>query len=227
MRIKHFVIITLLLFSCNKRGHHDNKFENIDVFSEEQINNFTQFFIENLDNKNDLFSFVKNTKFYGNKLEKNAILLKPERWIITKAQQDSIFSSEDLIFVKKQTTDKKEYSLNRKNFKKKIINSDSLRNENKKFSDWQDKKIDSLRKISVSKAKEYISHEASSEYQNYIKKYTPILYINKPIFLKDKNRVIFSYHIYSGYLSAYSETAIFEFKNGKWHKLKIIYSTIS
>ncbi|HEX7870755.1 MAG TPA: hypothetical protein VF455_11650 [Chryseobacterium sp.] len=227
MQVKHFIIIVLLLFSCNKRGNHHNEFENIDVFNEEQINNFIQFFIENLDHKNDLPSFVKNTKFYGNKLEKNSILLKPESWIITKALQDSLFTNEDLIFVKKQITDKKEYSLNRKNFTQKIINSDSLRKENNKFSDWQDKKIDSLRKISVSKAKEYISHEAFSEHQNYIKKFTPILHINKPIFLKDKNRVIFSYYTYSGYLNAYSETAIFEFKNGKWHKLKIIYSTIS
>ncbi|MCU7617892.1 hypothetical protein NZ698_11850 [Chryseobacterium sp. PBS4-4] len=227
MQIKHFVIIIFLLFSCTKRDYDHNEFENINVSDEEQVNNFIQFFIENLDDKNDILSLMKNIKYYGSKLEKDSILLKPERWLITKTQRDSLFTDEDLVFVRQQIIDEKDYSFQRKNFRQKIVNSDSLKNENIKFSNWQSEKTDSLRKISISKAKEYIADGAFREYHSYIKKNTPILYINKPIFLKDKNKVIFSYYTYSGYLNARSETAIFEFKNGKWYKLKIIYARIS
>lgn len=227
LKAKHFFIIILLLFSCNKIDYKHNEFTDINVYNEDQIDNFIQFFIKNLNDKNDFSSTVMNVKFYGNKLKKETILLKPEKWIITKAQHNSLFTDDDWIFIKQQIDDKKEYSLHQKISDKKILNSDSLKKENLKFIDWQNKKADSLRLKNIEKFKEYISKEMYTEYGSYIKKSTPILYINKPIFLKNRNRVIFSYYTYTSPLSAYSETAIYEFKNGKWFKIKIIHSSIS
>lgn len=52
MQFKLYIIVALLLLSCNKNGNHHNKFENIDVYNEMQINNFIQFFFKNKNDKN-------------------------------------------------------------------------------------------------------------------------------------------------------------------------------
>lgn len=227
MKAKHLIVILMLFLSCNKSDYRVNKFADIDVYNEEEINNFIQFFIKNLNDKNDFLSTAVNMKFYGSKLEKAPLILHPERWMTTKAQRDSLINNDDRIFIQQQVNDTREYSIHQKNFKQKILNSDSLKKENLKFNHWQNKKADSLKLRNIQKLKRYISQEMPTEYYNYIKKSTPILHIDKPIFLKNKNRVIFSYYSYTGPLSTYSEIAVYEFKNGKWFKIKTISTSIS
>jgi len=132
-----------------------------------------------------------------------------------------------MVSIKQQLNDKRNYIILKENVEQKILNSDSLKAENIKFGNWQNKKVDSLRKINISKAMEYIRREKPVEFYNYKKKSTPIIYFHKPIFLKDKNKIIFSYYFYSGEMNALKETALYEFRNGKWFKLKIIYLTVS
>ncbi|KQT15461.1 hypothetical protein ASG31_14430 [Chryseobacterium sp. Leaf404] len=196
MKVKNVILILLILISCNEKNYGNNHFEDLDIYNEKQINNFLQFFLKNLDDKDDFSLMLSNTKFCGNRLDKDSVLHQPEKWLVTKSQSDSLFTGEDMVSIKEQLNDKRNYVILKENVEQKILNSDSLRAENIKFGNWQSTKIDSLRKISTSKALEYIRRERPVEYYNYKKKFTPIIYFDKPIFLKDKNKVIFSYYYY-------------------------------
>lgn len=227
MKAALFTILLLLFFSCNKKTSAENNFENIDVYNEQQINYFLQSFFNNLNAKEDILSEINRAQFCGNILSKSSELSSSEKWLISKKQVDSLFTKEDLAFIREQVSDKKKYVIYQKNLKQKILNSDSLREENLRFNDWQNKKSDSLKLKDMQKFKEYISHEMFTENHINSKTYTPIIYFNKPVFLKNKNKVIFSHYLYSGFLSARQETALYEFKNGKWHKISILTTSIS
>lgn len=226
MKIHHIFTLLFLLFSCK---NDEGKLMKIDIFNENDLNNFIHVFLENQnqkDKKNAFFA-TERTQFLGNKLSINLILSDRKNWHITKKEFDSLVSEEDWNYIKLQIEDKKDYFLKQKNFKQKLINSDSLRNENIKFSDNQGRIIDSLRKSNLEKAKTYLSKTSFKDHQDFIKKYTPLLHFDKPIFFKDNKKVIFTYHTYSGLLNAYSETALYEFKDNKWNKVKILTSRIS
>lgn len=215
-------LLVIILISCNK----PNDFENIDVYNERQINNFVKSLINNLSENNEVI-LEQQPKFCGNKLEKSRILLFPEKWIISKNQRDSLFTKEDLSFINQQINDEKQYFVYKETVSQKILNSDSLKTENLKFSNWQNKKADSLRLKNIEKLKKYLSDEAHLEYNNYCKKNAPIIYFDKPIFLKDKNKAIFSFYFYAGFVNARQETALYEYKKGKWQKIVILNASIS
>lgn len=219
-------MLLFLFFSCkDEKG----KLIKTDIFNENEVNNFIHAFLENQNqqDKENVFFATERTKFLGNKLSKSTILLDRKNWHITKKEFDSLISKEDWDYINLQIQDKKDYFLQQKDFKQKLINSDSLKKENIKFSDNQGRIIDSLRKSNLEKAKTYISKTSFKEHHDFIKKCTPLLHFDKPIFFKDSRRVIFTHHTYSGMLSAYSETAIYEFKDNKWYKVKILTSHIS
>ena len=207
------------LFSCQKR-------KEIDVFNNDEINNVISELLQNTDSESSLI-FIKNTKYIGNELSKDSLILKNKNFMISKVKLDSLISPEDWKFIKDQIEDKRKYFINESNFSQKVLNSDSLKNENLKFSKQQMDKIDSLREIDLEKARIYISQTSQSEYYKYLENSTPISYIDKPLFTKNKKRMIFSFYTYSGPLSALSEIAIYELRNNKWIKIETLYITIS
>ncbi len=215
MSMKYLVFVLFILISCNKNVEkqtvEDFDLERLDVFNNEDINIFIQSFLSNQEanQENDISEIIKFHKFIGNKLRKDSLTLN-------RAKSDSLISEEDLKFITKQINDKKEYYVDGKYFKQKIFSSDSLKNENLKFYERESKVLDSLLKISTDLARQYDA-KSSLEHSKQIRKLSPYIYIEKPLFSKDKKRVIFSYT-----LSYAGETAIYEYINKKWRKIKVL-----
>ena len=215
MSMKYLVFVLFILISCNKNIKKQTvenfDLERLDVFNNEDINVFIQSFLSNQEanQENDISEIIKFHKFIGNKLRKDSLTLN-------RAKSDSLISEEDLKFITSQINDKKEYYVDGKYFKQKVFNSDSLKNENLKFYESESKVLDSLLKISTDLARQYDA-KSSLEHSRQIRKLSPYIYIEKPLFSTDKKRVIFSYT-----LSYAGETAIYGYINKKWRKIKVL-----
>lgn len=231
--MKYFVIILFILISCGKNTEKQTlenfDLEKLDVFNNEEINIFIQSFLLNQEpnQKEHLPSDINFTKYIGNNFTKDSLILNEKNLrMVSQKELDSLISKEDWKFIRQQINDKKDYFVDEKYFKQKVLDTDSLKIENEKFTNNAVEITDSLKKINMDAAKEYIK-QSDLEYNKFVRKYTPILHVDKPLFIKNKKRVIFSYSTYSGPLSAFSETAIYEFKNKKWRKIKSIRMMIS
>ncbi|WP_374444171.1 hypothetical protein [Epilithonimonas sp.] len=218
--MKYLVIILVFLISCGKKAEKQTlenfDLEKLDVYNNDQINTFINSFLSNYqpDKEGNLSDVLVRSKFIGNKLRKDSLTLN-------RIKSDSLISEEDLKFIAKQINDKKEYYVDGKYFKQKIFSSDSLKNENLKFYERESKIIDSLFKINADLAREYDT-KSRFEYSKKMRKISPYFYIDKPIFFKDKKRVIFSYSN-----ECCSETSLYEFKNKKWRRKTVLSSYIT
>lgn len=231
--MKYFAIILFILISCGKSTEKQTlenfDLEKLDVFNNEDINIFIQSFLLNQEpnQREQLPSDINLTKYIGNNLTKDSFILNGKNLrMVSQKELDSLISKEDWKFIRKQINDNRDYLIDKKFFKQKVLDSDSLKIENEKYTKNTVKITDSLKKINMAAAKEYVK-QSDLEYLKFTKKFTPILHIDKPLFTKDKKLVIFSYSTYSGPLSAFSETAIYEFRDKKWRKIKSVRMMIS
>jgi len=228
---RFFILFLIITISCKKE--QNQIFEKniipseLNVFNNRDINDVIRNILEQNNDIENPISSINNAKFMGNELRKDSLILKKEYLIIKKEELDSLITNEDWKFIEKQLLDKRKYVINEKYYKQKILDSDSLKSENRKFLNKQNSIIDSLKKVDFENAKKYMAEKSQSEYYEYIKKSTPIVYIDKPLFTKNKKRVIFSFSTYSGPLSAYSEISIYEYQKNKWVKIKTLRELIS
>ena len=228
MSMKYLVFVLFILISCNKNVEKQKvenfDLEKLDVFNNEDINIFIQSFLLNQEpnQKDELKDLIGFTKFIGNELEKDSLILDGNNLrMVSQKELDSLISKEDWKFIVEQIKDKKDYYVDGKYFNQKIFNSDSLRKENLKFYERESKVMDSLVKISTDLARQYDA-KSSLEHSRQIRKLSPYVYIEKPLFTKDKKRVIFSYT-----LSYLDVVAIYEYKNKKWRRIKSVREIIS
>ncbi|KFC24129.1 hypothetical protein [Chryseobacterium sp. FH1] len=218
--MKYLAIILLIFISCGKSTKKQTvenlNLDKLDIFINEDINIFIQSFLSNqeVSQEENLSKLLIRYKCIGNKLRKDSLILN-------KIISDSLISKEDLKFIAKQINDKKNYFLEKKYFKQKIFNSDSLKKENLKFYEGQSEVIDSLLKINPELARQH-SSRSNLERSKQMKNFSPYAYIEKPLFTIDKKRVIFSYTN-----MCCNETAIYEYKNKKWRKIKMISSYVT
>lgn len=218
--MKYFAIVLFILISCGKNTEKQKlenfDLEKLDVFNNEEINIFIQSFLSNQEvcQEENLSKLLIRYKSIGNKLRKDSLILN-------KVKSNSLISKEDFNFIAKQINDKKDYLLEKKYFKQKIFNSDSLKKENLKFYEGQSEVINSLLKINPELARQH-SSRSNLERSKQMRNFSPYAYIEKPLFTIDKKRVIFSYTN-----MCCNETAIYEYKNKKWRKIKMISSYVT
>jgi len=218
--MKYLIFVLFILISCNKNVEKQTvenfDLEKLDVFNNEDINIFIQSFLSNQEvgQEENISKLLFRYKSIGNKLRKDSLILN-------NIQSDSLISKEDFNFITKQINDKKEYYVNEKYFKQKIFNSDSFKNENLKFYEKKSKVIDSLLKINTDLARQYDA-KSNLERSKQLGMMSPYIYIEKPLFTKDKKRVIFSYTN-----RCCNETSLYEYKDKKWRRIKILSSYIT
>lgn len=217
--MKYFAIILFFLISCGKSTEKQTvenfDLEKLDVFNNEDINIFIQSFLSNQEAgpEENLSKLLIRYKSIGNKLRKDSLILN-------KVKSNSSISKEDFNFIAKQINNRKDYFVDKKYFKQNIFNSDSLKKENLKFYGEESEIIDSLLKINPNLAREHISLSKLERFKQ-MRTLSPYFYIDKPLFTMDRKRVIFSY-----ITECCEETAIYEYKNKKWRKIKMLYMSI-
>lgn len=133
--MKNILLFTIIvsLLSCTSK---EEELKKIDVFNEVEINNFMKSFLENnkVEENQSSINLKSTPKFIGNRLDIDPNVLKYNGYIISRKEFDALFSEGDRHFIQKQADDRKNYVAIQKYFDQKILNADSLKDENLSFT---------------------------------------------------------------------------------------------
>ena len=225
--MKNFIILIMVisLISCNKKENKRIEIEpslaKIDIYNNDDINMFVVDFLKN--QGRDFNSRINETRFVCNKYDKDSLSELKLARMTSKKKLDSLISEDDWQYIEKQINDKKEFFVEQKYFKQKILNNDSIIQLEKDFRSSQEKLSDSFKLTHNIKFGERIYQNEIDFEQNMLKTRTPILYIKKPLFTLSRKRVIFSHGTYFGMKNSQFIISIFELKKRKWKKIVDLY----